>query len=935
MKRRFTLTIVMMLLVVCGKALAQDAASASQHANQQYVLYESERDKGGTPDVMYGYLLESYREYLKVLSAPDNESYLTGTKNRLRSIYPCLLDAAIYYSNQRDAAKGLDFAAAYIELPQLQIFQSELLPRASNYSSVVYFAAVAAYGQQRFSQAIDLFNEYLRTGDKTQEKDCYVYLNLIYMSQKNYAEQERVLEEAIAKYPVSLDFLYNLVNVHIATNDMPKLLSAIDRILQVDPNNQQVLPIKARIMEMQGKNEEALEIYKRLYALSPNSFELLTGLARANFNVATEIVNSGLKIANDAEYALIRQRASGYLLEAKDLFLKILEKEPTSKKYMQGLAGVYQYMDMKPEYEVLSKIIADGASYETFSSRLLAYNEAMKKMPAAAATENEPVPVPLEPAQLVIRVDSFMDGNNNKVIDAGESFAVEFTIENRGKGDAYNIRLRFSEQQGYDEYFDGPRELDGGNILAGASKTYTFRYLVKKEMPTALAKINIYAFEANGFDADPAELVVNTQEYAMPRLRVADHQFFAADGSSITLGKNGRLTLALQNYGAKTARNVKLNFKLPRNVFTTDMPEMVVDSIAPGEVATLDYGFLVNKRFDGDSIAVMVTVTEDTHSSYLNEAYKVKLGEYLTASSAIKIQGNVTPRKVVAKDYHLTFDSELLEDIPVGAVNPHRYALVIGNEDYSMTGANAEINVPYAVNDALVFREYCVRTFGVPDNQIRLVPNATAGMMHEQLDWLMNMASADPEAELIFYYSGHGNNDEATKEPYLLPVDITGKNIRLGISLADLYKRLSSYPIKGAYVFLDACFSGGYKSNAPLIAQKGVRVVPRMGVPQGHTLSFSSSSGDQTSSVYHDKKQGYYTYFLIKAIKDAGGNITMKQLFEKTNADVKQATALIGKMQEPQYMVSPTWTEWADIQLMTPADSRSAGATDGQQTVAE
>ena len=915
MKRRFTLTIVMMLLVVCGKALAQDAASASQHANQQYVLYESERDKGGTPDVMYGYLLESYREYLKVLSAPDNESYLTGTKNRLRSIYPCLLDAAIYYSNQRDAAKGLDFAAAYIELPQLQIFQSELLPRASNYSSVVYFAAVAAYGQQKFSQAIDLFNEYLRTGDKIQEKDCYVYLNLIYMSQKNYAEQERVLEEAIAKYPVSLDFLYNLVNVHIATNDMPKLLSAIDRILQVDPNNQQVLPIKARIMEMQGKNEEALEIYKRLYALSPNSFELLTGLARANFNVATEIVNSGLKIANDAEYALIRQRASGYLLEAKDLFLKILEKEPTSKKYMQGLAGVYQYMDMKPEYEVLSKIIADGASYETFSSRLLAYNEAMKKMPAAAATENEPVPVPLEPAQLVIRVDSFMDGNNNKVIDAGESFAVEFTIENRGKGDAYNIRLRFSEQQGYDEYFDGPRELDGGNILAGASKTYTFRYLVKKEMPTALAKINIYAFEANGFDADPAELVVNTQEYAMPRLRVADHQFFAADGSSITLGKNGRLTLALQNYGAKTARNVKLNF--------------------PGEVATLDYGFLVNKRFDGDSIAVMVTVTEDTHSSYLNEAYKVKLGEYLTASSAIKIQGNVTPRKVVAKDYHLTFDSELLEDIPVGAVNPHRYALVIGNEDYSMTGANAEINVPYAVNDALVFREYCVRTFGVPDSQIRLVPNATAGMMHEQLDWLMNMASADPEAELIFYYSGHGNNDEATKEPYLLPVDITGKNIRLGISLADLYKRLSSYPIKGAYVFLDACFSGGYKSNAPLIAQKGVRVVPRMGVPQGHTLSFSSSSGDQTSSVYHDKKQGYYTYFLIKAIKDAGGNITMKQLFEKTNADVKQATALIGKMQEPQYMVSPTWTEWADIQLMTPADSGSAGATDGQQAVAE
>ena len=45
----------------------------------------------------------------------------------------------------------------------------------------------------------------------------------------------------------------------------------------------------------------------------------------------------------------------------------------------------------------------------------------------------------------------------------------------------------------------------------------------------------------------------------------------------------------------------------------------------------------------------------------------------------------------------------------------------------------------------------------------------------------------------------------------------------------------------------------------------------------------------------------------------------MKELFEQTNAEVKKATALIGKMQEPQYMVSPTWSDWADVKLKTPA----------------
>ena len=107
MKSRITLTIILVWLIACGRVAAQDAASASQRANQQYVLFESERDKGGNPDVMYAYLLESYQKYLEVLSAPGNESFLNGAKNRLRGMYPYLLDAAIYYSNQKNQPKAL------------------------------------------------------------------------------------------------------------------------------------------------------------------------------------------------------------------------------------------------------------------------------------------------------------------------------------------------------------------------------------------------------------------------------------------------------------------------------------------------------------------------------------------------------------------------------------------------------------------------------------------------------------------------------------------------------------------------------------------------------------------------------------------------------------------------------------------------------------
>ena len=98
--------------------------------------------------------------------------------------------------------------AAYIEMPQLKIFQSELLPKDNRYASVVYYAAVSAYNLQKVFAGVEVFPEYLSTGTDRQQKDCYVYMNMIYQSQKNYSEQERVLEEAIAKYPVSLDFLF-------------------------------------------------------------------------------------------------------------------------------------------------------------------------------------------------------------------------------------------------------------------------------------------------------------------------------------------------------------------------------------------------------------------------------------------------------------------------------------------------------------------------------------------------------------------------------------------------------------------------------------------------------------------------------------------------------------------------------------------------------
>ena len=168
MKRFFLLTIIL-TVVMAGKVGAQDASSASKRANQQYVLFESERDKGTNVTAMYDYLLDSYANFMKVVEAPNSGQYIGGAKSRLKALYPYLLNGAVYYSEQKQPAKAVDFAAAYIDMPQMQLFRSELLPKDNRYASVVYYAAVSAFNLEKNEQALRYFQEYLNTGPEAQQ----------------------------------------------------------------------------------------------------------------------------------------------------------------------------------------------------------------------------------------------------------------------------------------------------------------------------------------------------------------------------------------------------------------------------------------------------------------------------------------------------------------------------------------------------------------------------------------------------------------------------------------------------------------------------------------------------------------------------------------------------------------------------------------------
>jgi uncharacterized caspase-like protein len=186
--------------------------------------------------------------------------------------------------------------------------------------------------------------------------------------------------------------------------------------------------------------------------------------------------------------------------------------------------------------------------------------------------------------------------------------------------------------------------------------------------------------------------------------------------------------------------------------------------------------------------------------------------------------------------------------------------------------------------------------------------------MRTGLEWLANLTRATgPESELYFFYSGHGLPTDADQSPYLIPVDIPGDRPELGISLKEVYDQISKFPAKKITVVLDACFSGGAR-NQELVAKRGIRVRPKESAIPDNMVVLTSSSGNQSSSAYKEKKHGFLTYFLLKGIQNMGTSVQYGALFDFVRSEVDKEAARQGKVQQPQILTSPTlenrWESW-------------------------
>ena len=261
--------------------------------------------------------------------------------------------------------------------------------------------------------------------------------------------------------------------------------------------------------------------------------------------------------------------------------------------------------------------------------------------------------------------------------------------------------------------------------------------------------------------------------------------------------------------------------------------------------------------------------------------------------------------------------SDIDMNIPRSSMSrENTFCLIVANEKY----ANQDTpNVKYAAQDGKTFEEYCLRTLGLPRENIRFALNAKYLEMKEMLKWFGEVADVyGKEANFIVYYAGHGVPDEKGNCK-LIPADVSINDVNNGYSLKEIYTSLGKLSLNSALVLIDACFSGNDRQDVAALDEthRGIAPVVKQETVTGNVVVLTAASGTETALAYEEQAHGLFSYFLMKKLQDTKGEVSYGELYDYVKKNVMRKSVVAkGKKQTPCVTVSPKMQNiWKNIKF--------------------
>lgn len=292
------------------------------------------------------------------------------------------------------------------------------------------------------------------------------------------------------------------------------------------------------------------------------------------------------------------------------------------------------------------------------------------------------------------------------------------------------------------------------------------------------------------------------------------------------------------------------------------------------------------------------------------------LSAYVDDPSKLQPSAPVTVEEV-AQPTVTPGTSDIDYNIPTTNANrSNTFCVIIANENYKQKDTPS---VKYAAQDGKTFQNYCIRTLGLPRENVKCAFNASYLQMKGMITWMQQIGEVyGNEANFIVYYAGHGVPDEKGNCK-LIPADVSINDVNNGFSLKELYEMLGKITTNSALVLIDACFSGNDREDVAALDEnhRGVAHELKKDVVSGNVVAITAASGSETALAFDEKAHGLFSYYLIKKLQETKGNVSYGELYNYIKKEVMRKSIVAkGKKQTPSVVYSPSLSkQWETLKF--------------------
>ena len=488
----------------------------------------------------------------------------------------------------------------------------------------------------------------------------------------------------------------------------------------------------------------------------------------------------------------------------------------------------------------------------------------------------------------------FDEPSGNQYLDALETGKITLEIINTGSGLGTGIVTTVNPKSTAYLNYKVPEKIPV--IKSGDSYNIDILLDARIGIDDAVHTLRFEFKEDNGFPPDPVEIQFSTKAYLKPEIYIVDVGIDDQNvNGMIEPGEIIKLTVRVGNRGKGTAKNTIARFyEGSDNVYLNDNPPNTVSigDLFYNEYIDIPLEFFINMNAK-EEIPLFVDLLEKSNlASVKNLRLPIKKSERARQIGRTVVTG-------IEQDYgQLTLGADLSidieQDIPKsGKKNKYSVAIIIGNKNYY----NPDVpEVTFAHRDAAVMEQYLSKALGY--KEIIIETDATQGKFFalfgtEKKDGKLKDYIKRGKSDVFIYYSGHGAPDPESRDGYFVPVDCDPAMVDVnGYSLDLFYNKINNLGAKSVTVVIDACFSGSsdqgmlLKNISPVFIE-----VNESGQLADEVTVFTSSSGEQVSSWYPEKKHSLYTYYFLKGLKgsadiDKNQSITAEEMQFYVNEEV-------------------------------------------------